>query len=249
MLSLDHVSVSYGALQVLSDVSLRVNPGSWLMVAGPNGAGKSTLLNAVSGSAPYTGQIRVNGKDLKNQKPRETARFMGMLMQNHSVGYAFTVEEIVAMGRYPWNEGLFRRSDNRRYIDDALEKTGLTALKDQSVTTLSGGELQRCFLAQLLCQNTRIMLLDEPTNHLDLIYQKQVFDLIQKWLRDTGGAVVSVVHDLSLARLYGTEALLLDRGRTVALGPIEEALSPAHLQQVYGMDVREWFRQLGELWA
>ena len=152
------------------------------------------------------------------------------------------------MGRYPWNEGLFRRSDNRRYIDGALEKTGLTALRDQSVTTLSGGELQRCFLAQLLCQNTRIMLLDEPTNHLDLIYQKQVFDLIRKWLDDTGGAVVSVVHDLSLARLYGTEALLLDRGRTAALGPVEEALSPANLQQVYGMDVRAWFRRLGEVW-
>ncbi|MBO4548311.1 MAG: ABC transporter ATP-binding protein, partial [Abditibacteriota bacterium] len=167
MLSLTDISVSYGPLQVLSHITLRVKPGDWLMVAGPNGAGKSTLLNAVSGSAPYTGEIILNGRDLKRQKPRERARYMGMLMQNHSVGYAFTVEEIVAMGRYPWNEGLFRRSDNRRYIDGALEKTGLTALRDQSVTTLSGGELQRCFLAQLLCQNTRIMLLDEPTNHLD----------------------------------------------------------------------------------
>ncbi|MBP5275090.1 MAG: ABC transporter ATP-binding protein, partial [Abditibacteriota bacterium] len=129
-----------------------------------------------------------------------------------------------------------------------LEKTGLAELRHQPVTRLSGGELQRTFLAQLLCQNTRLMLLDEPTNHLDLVYQKQVFDLIQNWIKETGGSVVSVVHDLSLARLYGTKALLLHKGRMVAKGDAREVLSPAYLDEVYEMDVRGWFRTLGEQW-
>ncbi|MBQ9358015.1 MAG: ABC transporter ATP-binding protein, partial [Abditibacteriota bacterium] len=91
MLSLNNVSVRYGSQEIVSGISFRVKPGTWLMIAGPNGAGKSTLLNAVSGSVPYTGEILLNGRDLKTLKPRETARFMGMLMQSHSVGYSFTV--------------------------------------------------------------------------------------------------------------------------------------------------------------
>ena len=115
--------------------------------------------------------------------------------------------------------------------------------------TLSGGELQRTFLAQVLAQNPKLLLLDEPTNHLDLIYQKQIFALIGQWLQTPGRAVVSVVHDLSLARAFGTDALLMDSGRKIALGRANDVLTPANLDRVYGMDVAAWMRGLYSQWA
>ena len=130
----------------------------------------------------------------------------------------------------------------------ALEQTGLYEQRHQSVLTLSGGELQRTFLAQTFCQDPRLLLLDEPTNHLDLVYQKQVFDLIQSWRQKKDRAVISVVHDLSLARAYGTRAILLDRGRVVADGPMEEVFSDEVLNRVYRMDVREWMMRMLAQW-
>jgi iron complex transport system ATP-binding protein len=119
---------------------------------------------------------------------------------------------------------------------------------NQSVLTLSGGELQRAFLAQLFAQAPRMLLLDEPTNHLDLIYQKQVFSLVRAWIDRTGGAVVSVVHDLSLAKAYGTRALLLREGVAERQGGIAEVMTPQALQEVYGMDVYAWMRSLLSQW-
>ena len=133
-------------------------------------------------------------------------------------------------------------------MEHALEVTGMKEQRDQSVLTLSGGELQRTFLAQVFAQEPRILLLDEPTNHLDLIYQKQIFALIRDWLKSPGRAVISVVHDLSMAKAYGTHAVLLDRGRTVAAGKVEDVFRPEHLDPVYGMNVSEWMKELLSVW-
>ena len=127
--------------------------------------------------------------------------------------------------------------------------TGVAPLVNQSVLTLSGGELQRTFLAQLFAQNPQILILDEPTNHLDLIYQKQVFELIQNWLRQGNRAVISVVHDLSLARAYGTHAMLLNQSLPVAYGTIEEVFSSEKLNQAYRMDVRAWMQEMLGQWG
>jgi len=116
------------------------------------------------------------------------------------------------------------------------------------VLTLSGGELQRTFLAQLFAQNPAVLILDEPTNHLDLVYQKQIFVLISEWLKSPGRAVVSVVHDLSLALKYGTSAMILDRGTVASAGKPREVMSRENLKRVYGMDVHEWMRDMLAQW-
>ncbi len=250
VLEVERLTVRYGSLTIVRDLSFRVREGEWLMIAGPNGAGKSTVLNALTQGAPYTGTVRVLSRDVRSQKPRELARNVGVLTQGHSVGYAFTVEEIVRMGRYAYAPGVFSaRSDaDGEAVARALAQTGMTALAGQSVLTLSGGELQRAFLAQLLAQQPRLLLLDEPTNHLDLVYQKEMFGLIAAWLAQPGRAVVSVVHDLSLARAYGTHALLLDRGQAVAQGAVAEVFTPARLNAVYQMDVYGWMRNMLSQW-
>jgi iron complex transport system ATP-binding protein len=250
MLETQELTVRYGDLTVLDKLSFTLEPGEWLMIVGPNGAGKSTAISAITQSAPYTGTVSFEGADVRSKKPAELARCMGVLMQKHSAEYAFTVEEVVALGRYCHSSGFLagRGGHDTEAVEAALELTGLLPLRAQSVLTLSGGELQRTFLAQVFAQEPRLLLLDEPTNHLDLIYQKQIFGLISDWLKQPGRAVLSVVHDLSLARAYGTRALLLDRGKTVAAGPVTEVLSPANLDPVYGMDVAAWMRTMLSQW-
>ncbi|MCQ2437613.1 MAG: ABC transporter ATP-binding protein [Clostridia bacterium] len=250
MLTVKNLSVRYGDAQILSDLSFEVNEGDWLMIVGPNGAGKSTTLSAIVGSAPHTGSLQFEGRELSAMRSAERARKIGILAQSHHAEYAFTVEEIVRLGRYAYTSGLFNRSrdDEEDHIAEALEMTGLTALRRQRINTLSGGELQRTFLAQVFAQEPRLLLLDEPTNHLDLIYQKQVFAIISDWLKTPGRAVASVVHDLSLARAYGTRALLLDHGRCAASGTIDEIFRPENINGVYGMDVAEWMRSLLRQW-
>ena len=251
MLDIQKLTVSYGSHKVVDNLSFHVEPGKWLMIVGPNGAGKSTVLNAITQGVAYTGDILLNGRDIRRMKPALRARDVGVLAQNHFVGYDFSVEEVVQLGRYAHSRSaLSGRSDaDDAAVAAALEQTGLTAQKDQSVLTLSGGELQRTFLAQVFAQSPKLLLLDEPTNHLDLVYQKQVFALIEDWLKTPGRAVVSVVHDLSLAKAFGTDALLMSRGRSIAMGPVSEVLCPENLDPVYGIDVFDWMRKMLGQWA
>ena len=244
------IRVTYGSLNVLDGVSLKVEDGMWLMLCGPNGAGKSTLVGALSQTVPYTGEVILDGKDAKKWSSRDFARRVGVLSQKNGVSYAFSVEEVVGLGRYAHRKGLLsrQRADDAEKIEQALAITGLSDLRRHSVLTLSGGELQRTFLAQALCQEPDILLLDEPANHLDLSYQEKLFSLIGDWLRSPGRAVVSVVHDLSLARRFGTHALLLDHGRAVESGEIDKVLTRERLSQVYGMDVYAWMRSLLSQW-
>ncbi len=250
MLEVKNITVRYGELTILGGVNFSVAPGDWLMIVGPNGAGKSTLLGAISQFVPHEGEVLFEGKDVARMKSAERARSMGTLAQSHAVAYSFSVGEIVRLGRYAYAPGVFspHTGGDEARVHAALEMTGMTKLVDQSVLTLSGGELQRAFLAQLFAQDPMLLLLDEPTNHLDLVYQKQVFALIGQWLRGAGRAVVSVVHDLSLARMYGTRALLLDRGKIVSIGETKEVLTRQNLEKVYSMDVYGWMRELLSQW-
>ncbi|MBE7007865.1 MAG: ABC transporter ATP-binding protein [Ruminococcaceae bacterium] len=250
MLDVSGLHVRLGGKEIVKNAAFSVDEGGWLMIVGPNGAGKSTIVNAVSQGVPYEGTIAFRGRDVRTYKPHELARHVGVLSQNHSVGYAFSVEEVVRLGRYAYAPGVFsRRTDaDEAAVADALALTGLTELAAQSVLTLSGGELQRAFLAQLFAQDPEVLILDEPTNHLDLVYQKQAFSLIEQWRQKPGRAVVSVVHDLSLALAYGKSAVLMDRGGVAASGSVREVLTAERLRAVYGMDVKDWMQTMLRQW-
>ena len=250
MLRANHVTVRYGDRAVVDDVSFRLREGQWLMLAGPNGAGKSTLIEAIAQGVPCTGSIEWAGEDVRALKPAQLARRIGVLSQRNTVGYAYTVEEVVGLGRYAYSHGFLsgRRGEDRDRVDQALEMTGLADLRRASMLTLSGGEMQRVFLAQVFAQDPRVLILDEPANHLDLNYQQQIFSLIRGWLETPGRAVLSVVHDLSLARRYGTHAILMHRGKSVAQGVIGDVMTPQNLDGVYGMDVAAWMGELLSQW-
>lgn len=249
MLKVSSLSVTLGGQKIVDDVSFEVGPRQWLMIVGPNGAGKSTIINAISQGLAYDGRVLIDGADARGMRPQLLARNIGVLSQSNYVGYSFTVGEVAGLGRYAYSRGFFNRGENDgEMVRRALTATGMLELEGQSVMTLSGGELQRTFLAQLFAQDPKLLLLDEPTNHLDLVYQKQMFELISEWIDQTGRSVVSVVHDLSLARAYSTHAILLDKGRTVSCGSTRDVLTRKNLEAVYSIDVYEWMRGMLSQW-
>ncbi len=251
MLAGEHITVRYGDFTAVNDLSFDLMEGQWLMLVGPNGAGKSTLIEAIAQGIPYTGSVLWQGKDIRTMKPAEIARRIGVLSQKNAARYSYTVEEVVGLGRYAYRAGFFsdRDTEGKEWVERALRLTDLTGLRRSGMLSLSGGETQRVFLAQVFAQNPQVLLLDEPANHLDLKYQQQIFSLIQAWNQEPGHAVISVVHDLSLAKRYGTHALLMDHGQKMALGEINGVLTPDRLQDVYHMDVYSWMRDLYVQWA
>lgn len=250
MLKAEKLTVRYDDHVIVDRLSFTLEEGQWLMLVGPNGAGKSTLIRAIAQGAPYTGGIVLDGQDIRAYKPAQIAQRIGVLAQQHSVGYAYSVDEVVSLGRYAHSSGFLsgRDEESEARVEEALRMTSLTKLRRANVLTLSGGELQRTFLAQVFAQNPQILILDEPANHLDLVYQKHIFSLIGEWLKTPGRAVMSVVHDLSLARRYGTHAVLMNQGQSVAQGRICDVLTRQTLERVYDMDVYGWMHEMYAQW-
>ena len=250
MLKAENITVRFGERTVVDHLSFHLHEGQWLMLVGPNGAGKSTLIETISQGVAYTGNILLDGRDIRRFKAAQLARKVGVLAQKNAVGYAYTVDEVVGLGRYAYTQSFLSTRDDggKDQVERALSLTGLTDLRHASVLTLSGGELQRTFLAQVFAQNPQILILDEPANHLDLKYQQHIFSLISDWLKTPGRAVISVVHDLSLARKYGTHAVLMNQGKNISQGKIDEVLTQDNLKTVYDMDVYGWMREMLKQW-
>ncbi|MFD9697519.1 ABC transporter ATP-binding protein [Lentzea sp. NPDC059081] len=233
-LDLDAVSVALGGRPILDRVGLTVHSGQFVALVGPNGSGKSSLLRTIyRARRPDSGTVRVDGRDLWSLPAAETARHIGVLMQEQHSGFEFTVAETVALGRTP-HLGLFDRLTraDHQAVDDALDRTGLTAFTGRRVGELSGGERQRVLLARALAQQPKLLVLDEPTNHLDLRHQLDLLELV----RDLGVTVVAALHGLDLAATYADTTAVLQDGRLVACGPPAEVLTPETIGAVFGVD-------------
>ncbi len=240
MLALANVSAGYGRRQVLQGVTWSVAPGEFVGLIGPNGCGKTTLLRVLSGVLPMTaGEVRVQGTPLREIDRRQLARTQACLLQDLSLDLAFTVREVVLMGRSPHLPRFGSETSRDLQIgQQAMERADVSHLADRLITELSGGERQRTLIAMCLAQEPQILLLDEPTSHLDIGHQLSLLDLIARLNRETGVTIVAVFHDLNLAAEYCRRVLVLERGRVAALGTPEEVLTAETIQRVYGVAVR-----------
>ena len=226
MLEVSRLSVQFGQKKIVDGLSFTVEEGQWLMIVGPNGAGKSTALNAVTQGAPYTGRVLFAGQDVAKMKPALRAQAIGVLAQNHFVGYGFTVEEVVRLGRFAYAGGLFGRSqtEDREKVEQALTLAGLQDKRRQSVLTLSGGELQRTFLAQVLAQDPKLLLLDEPTSGLDPVVRDEVLDLLYDFMQDENHAILLSSHITSDLDKIADEITFIHKGEVLLSEPRDELL-------------------------
>ena len=250
MLNVEHLSVRYGSKTAVDDVSFQVDAGQWWTLAGPNGAGKSSLAEALTRGVRYTGRVILDGVEERNYKQGDYSKKVGILSQINGVIYDYTTYEVAEMGRYAHREGFFRGRDpdGAEKVEQALALTGMTEFRNRSMLTLSGGEVQRVFLAQVLAQDPELLILDEPANHLDLPFQRRFFDMVKEWLQTPGKAVITVMHDLTLARKYGTHALLMSNGKCISKGKVKDVLTPGNLEQAYDMNIYGWMKELLEEW-
>ena len=233
------VSVTLGRQRVLEDVGVAVDRGEWVAVIGPNGAGKSTFLHALTGITECGGEVLVEGVAARLLGRRQLARQIALVPQQPQIPQELTVAEYVLLGRTP-HIGYFGgegRSD-RLAAGRAIGRLGLQKLVGRTLGSLSGGELQRAVLARALAQDAPILLLDEPTSALDLGRQQLALELVDRLRRESGLAVVSAMHDLSLAGQYADRLLLLDGGRLVVQGTAAEVLSEEVIGRHYGAEVR-----------
>jgi iron complex transport system ATP-binding protein len=227
------LEVTLGERKVLGPLDLQVPRGSFLGILGPNGSGKTTLLRALTGGLrPSAGEILFEQRPLHDYRASELARLAGVVPQQFSLDFNFTVEEMVAMGRYAHAD----RAADGTAVTSALQATGMTELSGRLVTELSGGERQRALIAQTLAQETPTLLLDEPLNNLDLNHQLEIMQLL-RCLHAAGRTIVIVVHDLNMASQYCDELLLLDHGRVAALGTPEGILDPRMILEVFKVRV------------
>jgi iron-chelate-transporting ATPase len=241
----DGVSVSYGAVDVVHDARLELVPGCVTALVGPNGSGKSTLLRTAARlQRARTGTLSL--EQTADDAPadglalsvRDFARRVALLTQGRPVPSGLSVRDVVEFGRYP-HRGRWGRADpgGAAAVDDALRLTGVDDLADRGVDQLSGGQLQRVWLASCLAQQTGVLLLDEPTTYLDLRYQVELLDLLRDLADESRIAVGVVLHDLDQAAALADTVVLLHEGRVRATGTPADVLTPALLSEVWGIDI------------
>ena len=232
------VTFSYNGRDVLRDVDLAVGPGEWVAVIGPNGAGKSTLLRVLAGALSGPGDVELGGRPVAGLSRRDLARRVAVVPQHPVIPAGMSVLDYALLGRTPYlafwaSEG----PDDVRRVRGLLSRLDIAEFGGRPLGRLSGGELQRAVLARALAQDAGVLLLDEPTTALDIGHQQQVLELVDSLRRERGLAVVSAIHDLTLAAQFADRLVLLDDGEVVASGSAEEVLTAEVIALRYGAPV------------
>jgi iron complex transport system ATP-binding protein len=234
VLALRQVGLVRQQQQILADVELVFAAGTVTALVGPNGAGKSTLLGVACGDLQAdTGEVLLAGRPLLEMRAGALARQRAVMPQEHAVRFAFSVEEVVAMGRLAHPP---LPAADARHVDAALDAAELQALRQREVQQLSGGESARTTFARVLAQDTPLLFLDEPTAALDLRHQERTLRSVRS-LADAGACVIVVLHDLNLAAGYADRIVLMEHGRVASDGTPREVLTEDTLRRVYQQDV------------
>ncbi|HQG30480.1 MAG TPA: ABC transporter ATP-binding protein [Deltaproteobacteria bacterium] len=240
ILTVENVTAGYGKEPIIHDVTFGIPKGGIFGIIGPNGAGKTTLFKTISKVLkPWKGVIRYVGNDIAKISHKAYAAKVAVIPQFRTAPPPFTVEEFVSMGRYPHGGRLTRFTpEDRRIVEENIRRLKLEHFRSKRMDNLSGGEMQRVFLAQGLAQSPELILMDEPTSHLDITHKIRILDVISRLSRETGLTALIVLHDLNLASAYCDFLVMMKHGRIHARGSANDVLTEERILEVYETPVR-----------
>lgn len=240
MIDLIKLNLTKDKTNIINNVSAVIEAEKITALIGPNGSGKSTLLSIISGlTAPDTGNVLIDGKNITHYKRRDIAQKLALLPQKNATPASIIVKDLVGFGRHPYKPWYKNNSDkDNALIHWAMDECGVTQYQDTLLSSLSGGEVQRCWLAMILAQDTPIVLLDEPTSWLDIPHQITLLNIVKKLNQDYNKTIVWVLHDLNQALAYSHNAILLNHGKLISDGKVSDVITREHIQSVYNIDMQ-----------
>ncbi|ELL7906690.1 ABC transporter ATP-binding protein [Campylobacter jejuni] len=237
MIKLKNITKFYDNKAIISDLSLDFHKGKITSIIGANGAGKSTLLALTSRLIkPSSGEIYIDGVNLKDYKEQILAQKISILKQQNNINLRLKVEELVAFGRFPHSQGRLNANDKIK-INEALEYMGLSNLRNEFLDTLSGGQKQRAFIAMIIAQDTEFIMFDEPLNNLDMKHSVQIMQLMKNLVKDFNKSIAVVLHNINFASIYSDEIIALKDGKLLKQGSKDEIIDQENLKQIYDMDI------------
>ena len=247
MIEASKLSFSYGNKKILNNISFKIFKNDRLCIIGPNGSGKTTLLKSLCNILDFQGSVFIDNKNIKDIEVYKTVAFMSQISE---IYFDYSVFDTVMLGRYAsFKDKIFSMPDkkDKEIVLECLEKLKIIHLKDKSINRLSGGELQKVFLARVFAQNPKIILMDEPANHLDLNSQIELIYNLKEWASKEERCIVAVMHDINNVFNFANKILLLNRGEILYFGE-SERFNLELLNKIYNVNVAEYMRNSLNKW-
>ena len=247
MIEANKLSFSYGNKKILNNISFKIFANDRLCIIGPNGSGKTTLLKSLCNILDFQGSVFIDNRNIKDIEVYKTVAFMSQISE---IYFDYSVFDTVMLGRYSsFKDKIFSIPDkkDKEIVLECLEKVKIIHLKDKSINRLSGGELQKVFLARVFAQNPKIILIDEPANHLDLNSQIELIYNLKEWASKEARCIVAVMHDINNVFNFANKILLLNRGEILYFGD-SERFNFELLNKIYNVDVAEYMKNSLKKW-
>ena len=237
-ITVNNLDFSYEAAPVLCGIDLSLEKGRFYSILGPNGSGKTTLLkNLQKLLRADRNCVYINGKDITSISVKELSKILAVVPQETRMDFDFSVLDMVLMGRSPYLKRFETESrSDLELAEKAMMITDTWRLKDRSVRSISGGELQRAIVSRAMVQDTEVLLLDEPVSHLDIHHQIGILNTVSGFSKSKGITVVAVLHDLNLAIEFSDSVILLNHGEIKAMGSPEEVITEERIREMYNMN-------------
>ncbi|OAB43574.1 ABC transporter ATP-binding protein [Paenibacillus antarcticus] len=232
----EDVTIKYDDRVISQNLSVKIPDGSFTVIVGPNACGKSTLLRTLSKLIkPSAGQVVLDGKGITTYKSKEVARSLGLLPQSSTAPDGITVANLVAHGRYPYQNFIKQwTEEDEAAVMSAMQLTHTSELSHRFVDELSGGQRQRVWVAMVLAQQTPLLLLDEPTTYLDIAHQIELLELFTD-LNQQGRTIIAVLHDLNHSARYANHIIAMKNGQIIAQGAPREVVTEQLVEEVFGL--------------